>query len=269
MYPPPPSSSVLPGPRPHWTGPITSTCHQPQDHLPQPHPIISPIPSPASGPPPAPAPSHYQPHPTTSPVPLPALQLPPPPSHHQSQAPQAHSITSSIPSPMSPRSHPVHSPSHPRPPLPSLGAYHPSSPQGTVLRVHPQPPNPAAPSALLPAADPPTPLPGTSWSEHRQLLWSIRPCLTHPPSQEVANQQHQELHAGDWGFGRTRPPQLQREDLGGTSHPAAAVVSGRAWPYAPACLCVLVCVCLVAGFDPIQDSRQAPLVSSNKSLTGE
>lgn len=32
--------------------------------------------------------------------------------------------------------------------------------------------------------------------------------------------------------------------------------------------CALASVCLVAGFDPIQGSRQAPLGSSNKSLTG-
>uniref|UniRef100_A0A8C3Q950 Uncharacterized protein n=1 Tax=Geospiza parvula TaxID=87175 RepID=A0A8C3Q950_GEOPR len=231
-----PPASVLPGSRPHWARPITCPHHQLQD--PRPHSITGSIPFPAPEPPGS----------IATPAPEPPNSIPSP-----SPCPFSH--LHSIPSPHHP----------PSPPLPSLGAHHPPSPPhiwsgprgGCSGRTHPpnqQPPSPAAGEAAPP--------PVTSWSQRGQLFWRIRSRLTHPPHQEAANQQDQELHVGPGMWGAD--PNLRREGWGEPSRPAAAPALGRARPCAPAC----VCVCLVAGFDPIQDSRQAPLGSGNKSLTG-
>lgn len=231
MYPLYTPTAVLPGSRPQWARPIISPHHQLQD--PQPHFITSSIPLSAP----------------ELPGSIATPQSPPAPSPHQIHAPSPSPIPSSAPI--------THL-------LPPLGAHHPPSPphiwSGPRGRcsgcIHlPNPPSPAAREAA--------PLPVTSRSQRGQLFWSIRPRLTHPPHQEAANQQDQVLHVGP-GMGE-QTPKLRREDWGEPSLPAAALALGRARPRSPAC----VCVCLVAGFDPIQDSRQAPLGSGNKSLTGE
>lgn len=158
-----------------------------------------------------------------------------------------------MPPPPTP-SHVIPSPHHPpRPPLPSLGAHHPPSPlpawpgpRGWCLRCT-HPPQPVAPQSCCQQQTPPGPLPITSRSQRGQLLQSIRPRLTHYKHQEVRNQEHQELHAGAWGWGGPDPHGSgvrNRERRATLQQPWHWGKLGCALLRACVCLCVCVCVWL-------------------------